>query len=251
MMITGVWSVAVSLALSANPGAYPAGAQPGYGAAPSAYGAVETMPATYSGGYGSLPVNPASCNNCSSGYGGDYASYGGGMGGGYPGALPSGGAYPGDEPMFPYDSQMPWMHGHIQEIPAYHGFVYFRPYNYKHVLSQSQLAGGWGMSPTMPYSHQFWHRFQQPAAMNQQMSSHRGAAGTQTAAVPLPTIRSAAPAVRPQEALPASYVTPAPTGRPVIQPRIAPNAGELQQRFTRTSGGAIELSPMTRSTLPR
>ena len=68
--------------------------------------------------------------------------------------------------LYPYDSHYPWVHGYFQEIPAYGGFVGFRPYNYKHVLSQSQAAGGWGLAPTMPYSQQFWHRYHQPATLH-------------------------------------------------------------------------------------
>ncbi|QDT38948.1 hypothetical protein [Stratiformator vulcanicus] len=66
----------------------------------------------------------------------------------------------GDQ-LYPYDAPDPWMHGYIQEIPAYGGHRYFRPYNYKHLLAQSQTAAGFGMSPVMPYSQQFWHRYDQ------------------------------------------------------------------------------------------
>ena len=65
----------------------------------------------------------------------------------------------------PYDSPSPWMHGYFQHMPAYGGFRSFRPYNYKHVLSQSTTAGQWGMSPVMPYSQQFWHRYQDKASL--------------------------------------------------------------------------------------
>ena len=57
-----------------------------------------------------------------------------------------------------FDYQAPWLHGYTQEIPAYSGFHSFRPYNYKHVLNQSQIVGGWGLSPASPYSQQYWHR---------------------------------------------------------------------------------------------
>ncbi|NOX56979.1 MAG: hypothetical protein GXP27_21570 [Planctomycetes bacterium] len=75
----------------------------------------------------------------------------------------------------PYDSPSPWMHGYIQHLPVYGGFRYFRPYNYKHVLSQSTTAGQWGMSPTMPYSQQFWHRYQDKASL-----TPPGSSGAQT-----------------------------------------------------------------------
>ena len=58
------------------------------------------------------------------------------------------------ESRYPYNAQDPWLHGYFQETPAYAGFHAFRPYNYKHVFAQSQLAAEWGESPTAPYSHQ-------------------------------------------------------------------------------------------------
>ncbi len=70
-----------------------------------------------------------------------------------------------EEELYPYDRPEPWIHGYWQEMPAYGGYAAFRPYNYKHVLAQSQTAGGWGMSAQMPYSQQFWHRYQQRAEM--------------------------------------------------------------------------------------
>jgi len=69
------------------------------------------------------------------------------------------------EQRYPFDTQQNWVHGYHQEIPAYGGYSAYRPYNYKDVLSQSQTAAGWGMSPTMPYSQQFWHRYHDQATM--------------------------------------------------------------------------------------
>lgn len=69
------------------------------------------------------------------------------------------------ETRHPYDTQQNWVHGYYQEIPAYRGYALFRPYNYKQVLSQSQVAGGWGMNPNLAYSQQFWHRYQDQATM--------------------------------------------------------------------------------------
>ncbi len=57
-----------------------------------------------------------------------------------------------------FDWQAPWLHGYTQAIPAYSGFHSFRPYNYKHILNQSQIVGSWGLSPASPYSQQYWHR---------------------------------------------------------------------------------------------
>lgn len=81
------------------------------------------------------------------------------------------------EQRYPFDTQQNWVHGYFQEIPAYGGHVFFRPYNYKDVLSQSQTAAGWGMSPTMPYSQQFWHRYHDQATMLKlsRVSSPQGA----------------------------------------------------------------------------
>ncbi len=61
--------------------------------------------------------------------------------------------------MYPYDQQEPWLHGHYQRVPAYGGFSSFRPYNYRHVLAQRQIAAGWGAAAGLPYSHQFWNRY--------------------------------------------------------------------------------------------
>jgi hypothetical protein len=60
---------------------------------------------------------------------------------------------------YPYDQQDPWIHGYFQRYPAYGGFSSFRPYNYRHVFSQTQIANGWGMSHGMPYSQQFWNKY--------------------------------------------------------------------------------------------
>ncbi len=69
------------------------------------------------------------------------------------------------EQRYPFDSQQSWVHGYFQEIPAYGGHHVYRPYNYKDVLSQSQTAAGWGERPAMPYSQQFWHKYQDQATM--------------------------------------------------------------------------------------
>ncbi|HID24027.1 MAG TPA: hypothetical protein EYP14_16720, partial [Planctomycetaceae bacterium] len=72
----------------------------------------------------------------------------------------------------PYDAPSPWMHGYFQHMPVYGGFRSFRPYNYKHALSQSTTAGQWGMSPVMPYSQQFWHRYQDKASLKAPASAN-------------------------------------------------------------------------------
>jgi len=73
----------------------------------------------------------------------------------------TGGIY--GDPLYPFDSQYPWQHGYFQEISPYSGFHYFKPYNYRHVLSQTQTAAGWGITPQLAYSQHFWNRYQERA----------------------------------------------------------------------------------------
>jgi hypothetical protein len=62
------------------------------------------------------------------------------------------------EPLYKYDDQEKWKHGWFQEMPYYGGYSMFRPYNYHDVFGQATTAQGWGMS--MPYSQQFWNRYE-------------------------------------------------------------------------------------------
>jgi len=78
----------------------------------------------------------------------------------------------GYEQLYPFDGYENWLHGHFQEMPSYGGHHFFRPYNYKHVLSQSQVSGGWGMSPTMPYSQDYFRRAQGLATSRDPRFSH-------------------------------------------------------------------------------
>ena len=80
-------------------------------------------------------------------------------------AVSMGGGGGGDQ-LYPFDSPEPWLWGYFQEIPAYGGYASFRPHNYKHVLAQMDVAGRWGISPTMAYSHQWYHRYRQRAGMH-------------------------------------------------------------------------------------
>ena len=72
-----------------------------------------------------------------------------------------------NEPLYYYDDQDRWKHGYIKIMPYYHGFHSFRPYNYHHVFGQSTTAQGFGMSPVMPYSQQFWHKYEHMADLSQ------------------------------------------------------------------------------------
>lgn len=122
-----------------------------------------------------------------------------------------------------FDTQQNWVHGYFQEIPAYGGHVFYRPYNYKDVLSQSQTAAGWGMSPTMPYSQQFWHRYHDQATMlKMSRSNSRLPAGATPATQPFstaqPMILPAGGIIAPQPQTmllpPAAYLSQ-PQGQPV------------------------------------
>jgi hypothetical protein len=70
------------------------------------------------------------------------------------------------EPLYPFDDQDKWKHGWLKEMPYYHGYHTFRPYNYQHVYGQSQTAASWGLPATMPYSQQWWHKYSAQANLN-------------------------------------------------------------------------------------
>ncbi len=127
----------------------------------------------------SIAVSPGQCTTCGPGggmamgggmqfspgmMGGSYAAGMGGFGNPYDSVSAGGGG--GGDQLYPFDSPEPWLHGYFQEIPAYGGYASFRPHNYKHVLAQMDVAGRWGISPTMAYSHQWYHRYRQRAGMH-------------------------------------------------------------------------------------
>ena len=88
----------------------------------------------------------------------------------------------GQDQMYPFDSPEPWIHGYYQRISPYQGWGSYRPYNYKHVFSQAQVAGGWGMPLNMPYSQQFWHRYNRQAQLYPETSRRAANAYTSQAA---------------------------------------------------------------------
>jgi hypothetical protein len=147
------------------------------------------------------------------------------------------------EPLFPYDDQEPWKHGYLQIMPFYGGHHLFLPYNYKALLSQSQVAAGWGMPNTMPYSQQFWHRYEQQADLSQprplttpapQPGYFPAPSSVPQTTVPqswyLPTTQAA-----PQRgAVPAGYAAPGGQPKPPAVPRsIAPARRAQVQRGPR------------------
>jgi hypothetical protein len=80
-------------------------------------------------------------------------------------SVSAGGGGGGDQ-LYPFDSPEPWLHGYFQKLPAHSGYASFRPHNYKHVLAQMEVAGRWGMSPVMAYSHQWYHKHRQRSGMH-------------------------------------------------------------------------------------
>ena len=138
----------------------------------------------------SVAVSPGQCATCGPVDGGmmgggmafspgmTSGSWSAGMGGfGNPyDAVSMGGGGGGDQ-LYPFDSPEPWLWGHFQEIPAYGGYASFRPHNYKHVLAQMDVAGRWGISPTMAYSHQWYHRYRQRGGMHPNFGTPYAASG--------------------------------------------------------------------------
>jgi hypothetical protein len=104
----------------------------------------------------------------------------------YGGVTASGVSNSYGEQLYSFEQQEPWLHGYFQEIPAYGGYYYYRPYNYKHVLSQSQTAAGFGMSPVMPYSQQFWHRYENRANLSPYVNEPGGVPPMPSGPMPVP-----------------------------------------------------------------
>ncbi|HUQ72110.1 MAG TPA: hypothetical protein VM165_21465 [Planctomycetaceae bacterium] len=141
------------------------------------------------------------------------------------------------EQRHPFDTQHNWVHGYHQEIPAYGGHAFFRPYNYKDVLSQSQTAAGWGMSPTMPYSQQFWHRYHDQATM---LKLSRTTPGAAPVAVPGMMPQTPSHQVLPAGAWSAPVILPAPpmmSAAPVMIEQSQFPSGYGQPQFYATPQG--------------
>lgn len=144
-MSSGLWAMTVIMALGGGPydcqtcnqGGFAGGAPVGGFNGAGGYG--------QAGGYG-----------VSGGTGGGLYSTGMGLNG-YSGS--------NGDTLLPFDTQEAWMHGHFQEIGAFPGYSYFKPYNYKHVLSKADLSYRWGQPQGMPYSQQWWHRYHNRAAL--------------------------------------------------------------------------------------
>ncbi len=109
--------------------------------------------------------------------------------------------------LYPYDQQDPWLHGQYQRIPAYGGFASFRPYNYRHVFAQAQIATIWGTPHGLPYSQQFWNRYR-GSYLHGDLHSAQAATAPQTAAeftsYPEPSYWQQPPQSRPVNHLPSA-----------------------------------------------
>ncbi len=69
--------------------------------------------------------------------------------------------------MYPFTQTDPWLHGYFQRHPVYGGYTQFRPYNYRDIAAQAQIAVQHGAPAGMPYSHQFWNRYRRYYLNNQ------------------------------------------------------------------------------------
>ncbi len=140
------------------------------------------------------------------------------------------------EARYPFDAQDAWIHGYIQEIPPYGGFNSFRPYNYKHVWTQSQLAAQWGTSATAPYSQQFWQRYRGQASTDVAVSRIVRPVEERK----LPAASSWDLSIRPERHR-ESRVAPAESG---IVRRTTTPSGELRELRTDESNSANRVTPV-------
>ncbi len=165
-----------------QPGDYPAAAYPapaygpGYAPGPTygagaGYGAGQTFGAGIGPGYGGAYGGSCATNEYGAyGYSGAPNTLNNAYGNyrltpGMAGTPTQDYAYP------PYDAIEPWVHGHWQELPAYGGHAYFRPYNYRHVYIQSEVAASWGTSAVLPYSQEYFRRPREQGIYEQRQSS--------------------------------------------------------------------------------
>ncbi len=95
-------------------------------------------------------------------------------------------SYGAQETLFRYDDQEPWKHGWKKQMNYHEGWHSFRPYNYHHVFGQTQAAAAWGQQ--MPYSQQWWHRYQSPSAQYNHLQGQPLTAMPQYAGPPAGTV---------------------------------------------------------------
>lgn len=140
-----------------------------------------------------------------------------------------------NEPLFRYDDQERWKHGYIQSMPYYGGYHAFLPYNYHNVFGQSQTAAGWGMSPVLPYSQQFWHRYENMTDLSR---------GHHTPLIPyVPPVQEWDHFPKPYT--PSSALPPAPLQSPAGAPLNTPHdpTGNYRSLPVQPTGGAMAVAP--------
>ncbi|MCA9082001.1 MAG: hypothetical protein KDA58_15675 [Planctomycetaceae bacterium] len=162
-----------------------------------------------------------------------------------------------NEPLFSYDDQEHWKHGWMQDMPYYGGFETFRPYNYHHVFGQATTAQGWGMS--MPYSQQFWHRYEHLTNLNQTAPGGEGYqqavpqpqySGTQYYGTPQPMLQNSVPQQQLMQPIPQPSMQPIPQSMPQIIPQqgyqgaqqmqyVQPASPQQQQMLNYLNGPAL------------
>ena len=135
---------------------------------------------------------------------------------------PGGG--PVTDPYLNYDAYEPWVHGYWQELPAFGGYAYFRPYNYRHVYVQSEVAASWATSAQMPYSQEYFRRAREQGIYEQRTTA-TGRTGfplvyrQRPRTTPQPEIIAKASAERTAQQRPAAKQTTSAAARRPLFPR--------------------------------
>jgi hypothetical protein len=140
-----------------------------------------------------------------------------------------GGSVGSQEPLFPYDDQETWKHGYLQYVPFYGGYHSGRPYNYHHVFAQTQTSVGWGMPHGLPYSQQWWHRFDSmgdPGRAITEPNGYFGYAPSQAQSYQWAQMQAPGPSA--VYAAPSSPIAPVQYQLPVIAPGVNPAVAPAQ-----------------------
>lgn len=145
-----------------------------------------------------------------------------------------------NEPLFPYDDQEPWKHGYLQFMPFYGGYHSGRPYNYHHVFAQTQTSVGWGMPHGLPYSQQWWHRFDAQGDPGRAMTEPNGYMGYVPTAANYQWAQMQAPWTTPQMAAPTALIAPVQYQQaipvPGVDPRLAPVQSQKLRQYLAAPG---------------
>ena len=107
------------------------------------------------------------------------------------------------------------LHPHYPYCPVYHGYYYFRPYNFQHVFQDAQTAAQMGGDPRAPYSVEFLKPLFPPAPIEPLPMSPLSRA--------LPNLEEL---LRPQIPVPAVPPGVGPGPIPVPEPKAGPQPGE-------------------------